>query len=213
MHILTEDQYLVEMEPVLKQIFYIEVDYDDDILFTSSIPGRRIFYVGSVYLDDSLLNAVIHAAHFLSDTGCYITILDRFPTRNRHCYISLEEMHTASLQDELNHNFGMEFWFDYVIYSAQGKWGLLSTAGKFGLLGGSHEFVEQVELAFPSLNNQVYDFLQHWKEEEIYSIEHTKYPEMLIRVKTGIPNLLQHVYGDELAMRMLQEVGLCLDDR
>ena len=107
----------------------------------------------------------------------------------------------------------MEFWFDYVIYSAQGKWGLLSTAGKFGLLGGSHEFIEQVELAFPSLNNQVYDFLQHWKEEEIYSIEHTEYPEMLMRVKTWIPNLLQHVYGDELAMRMLQKVGLCLDDR
>ena len=58
--------------------------------FTSNILDRRIFYVDSVYLNDSLLNGVIHAAHFLGDTGCYVTILDRFPTRNRHCYISIE---------------------------------------------------------------------------------------------------------------------------
>ena len=32
MHIFTEDQYHIEMIPVLKQVFDIDVEYDDDIL-------------------------------------------------------------------------------------------------------------------------------------------------------------------------------------
>jgi hypothetical protein len=217
MHILTEDQYQLEMEPILKLIFNIDADlgysdYDATILFDENIPARRIFYLEMVYLDDCLLNAVINAVcHLGGTTGCYITLLDRILKQPNHCYVPLEEMHEAFIGHKLERTLGMRFCSDYAIYSAQGNWGIVTTRGKYGLLGGSDEFIRQVEIACPALGSQVYNFLQHWKEEEIYAIEHAEHPEMLMRVETWIPDLLKHVYRENLAMQMLKEVGLCLD--
>jgi hypothetical protein len=211
MYVIDEEHYRIEMEPILKQVFSLE-DPDTDISFTDNISERRILFLNSIYLDNSLLNAIIHAAHSLEDEGCYVTLIDRISKQPNHCYIPVEEMHIALVEGELHRDLKMLFWSDYAIYSSQGRWGLLTTSGKYGLLGGSSEFIQQVELAFPALNNQVYDFLQYWKEEEIDAVKHTEHLEMLIRVKTWIPNLLKHIYGDELAMRMLQEVELCSDN-
>jgi hypothetical protein len=201
MHVLTEKQFHLEMEPILNQIFDTEAnlgysDYDATILFTDNIVARRIFYLEMVYLSDDLLNAAIHAARYLGDTnGCYITMIDRIPRQPNHCYIPLEEMDSALIGYKLERILGMRFWSDYAIYSAQGNWGIVTTAGKYGLLGGSREFIEQVELSFPALTGQVYDFLQHWKEEELYLIRHVPHPEMLMRVNKWIPDLLKHVYS------------------
>jgi hypothetical protein len=125
-----------------------------------------------------------------------LTLIDRMSNQPNHCYIPLEEMNTALIGYKFERILGMPLWSDYAIYSAQGNWGIVTTAGKYGLLGGSDKFIEQVEAAFPSLARQVYIVLRHWKEEEIYAIEHAQHPEMLMRVKTWIPDLLKHVYGD-----------------
>jgi hypothetical protein len=132
-------------------------------------------------------------------------MIDRIPRQPNHYYIPLEEMDSALIGYKLERILGMRFWSDYAIYSAQGNWGIVTTAGKYGLLGGSREFIEQVELSFPALTGQVYDFLQHWKEEELYLIRHVPHPEMLMRVNKWIPDLLKHVYGDNLAMQMFKE--------
>ncbi len=209
MHVLAEDQYNAEMEPILKQVFDLEEDYDGLIYFTDNIRSRRIFYLGMVYVDDPLLNAIIHAARSAGDcNGCYVTLINRITNQPNHCYIPLEEMYAVLMGYTMERDLGMKFWSDYAIYSAQGNWGLVTTSAQFGLLGGSHEFIKQVELAFPALSSQVYDFLQHWKEEELYAFEHAEHPEMILGIKTWIPDLLQHVYGDELAMIMLQEAQL-----
>jgi hypothetical protein len=218
MHILTEDQYQLEMEPILKKIFNTDTnlgypDYDATILFADNITVRRIFYLEMVYLDNCLLSAVINAVCYLGDTsGCYVTLIDRMSNQPNHCYIPLEEMHAALIGYKFEKILGMPLWSDYAIYSAEGNWGIATTAGKYGLLGGFDKFIEQVEIAFPSLTSQVYAFLQHWKEEETYAIEHAQHPEMLMLVKTWIPDLLKHVYGENLAMQMLKNAGMYLDE-
>jgi hypothetical protein len=191
---LTKEQYQTGAKPILKQVFAI--DDSEDVSFTQNISARRILYHNlDYYLGSALIDAVIRAAQKLNDSGCYISLLDTFTHQSSHCYIPLSEFSEAYNKGGLQHQLGMDFWSDYVIYSSQAKWGILMTSARYGLIGGSLEFIEEIEADLPDLSEQVHAFIKHWKAEETYAL--SRYGDRSIN--TWIPDLLTHVYGSAIA--------------
>ncbi len=66
-----------------------------------------------------------------------------------------------------------------------------------GLLGGTLEFGEEIRKRIPDFDKQVYGFLEYWKY----------WKEKGTRID-WLPELLTHIYGQEIAAKLLLEVGL-----
>lgn len=84
----------------------------------------------------------------------------------------------------------------HVIFSPQGKWGIILGDDRFGQLSGLPEFVQEVQKIFPEIDRQVYDFLNHIKIDY--------YPRVNI---DWLPVLLERMYGKDKAQAMLTEAG------
>lgn len=143
---------------------------------------------------------MVTAASSLGETGCYLTMLLRVPRLRpeepNHWYIPFSQISAYQQQDAL---FGNVFALENVLYSAQGKWGIMLNPEGFGLLCGSTQFMEVVGRRVPDLDQQVYQFLAYWRS----------YKTEGFRVETDwIASLLTQVYGQEVAEKMLQAAGL-----
>lgn len=86
-----------------------------------------------------------------------------------------------------------------VLYSPQGKWGIMMADEGYGLLGGCAKFMEEIYKFVPDLDQQTHLFL-----EQIRYIR-DNYP---VHTLGWVPGLLRHLYGEEVAERMLRETGL-----
>lgn len=207
MHILTEAQYKLEAEATFEQVFTFNNKYIDElILFTEQIPVRKVIYVEDLEMELYLVDALVLAVNQLDEGGCYINLIDKIENQPNYCYIPISEFREAYLEGGLQRELSMNFWSDYVIHSSQGKWGIVVTSTKFGLLGGCPKFVEKICEACPLLDRQVYDFLKYWKVNEIDCARSQGYEAT--SNKTWIPCLLTHAYGNEVAQRMLYETDL-----
>jgi hypothetical protein len=207
MHTLTEAQYKIEAEAIFEQVFNLNNEcFDELILFTEQIPARKVIYIEDLELESTLVDALVSSINQLDDPGCYINLIDKLTKQPNYCYISISEFQKAYLEGGLQHHLGINFWSDYVVHSSQGKWGIVVTSAKFGLLGGCSEFIEKICEICPSLDRQVYDFLEYWKINEI-DYAHSQGYETISN-RTWITYLLTHVYGNEVAQRMLYETDL-----
>jgi hypothetical protein len=95
-------------------------------------------------------------------------------------------------------NINFNFWINYVIYLPQGKWELMRSHEDRALLSGSSEFINKVREFVPNLDEQVELFLQ--KFQFISSMTGRKFD--------WLPKLLNHIYGEETAEKLLKEAGL-----
>lgn len=206
MHILTEAQYQVEAEPVFRQIFATDNPSADEGIFTPNIAIRRILHPCYGDVEPQLLmDAIIAAAANLGDAGCYILVAGLVFNKPRHCYISISEFSAPRIDPETR--LGINLSSDYFIYSACGKWGVALSSAHYGLLGGSPEFIEGVRAGFPELDEQVYEFLQYWKDERDDALRRCR-PDYISPIGNWLPGLLIHVYGAEKAEKLLQETEL-----
>ncbi len=200
MHTLTEAQYKIEAEAIFEQVFALNHEHEL-VLFTEQISARKVIYVDDLEMGATLVDALVAAVKQLDDPGCYINLLDKITKQPSYCYIPISEFREAYLEGELQHRLKIDFWSDYVIHSSQGKWGIVITSTKFGLLGGCPEFIKKICEACPLLDGQVYSFLRYWKINEIDYARSQGYETNSNR--TWIPCLLTHTYGDEVAKKML----------
>jgi len=197
MRVLTEDEFKVEAEPALRQIFLRDNPFEP--AFSPDVPGKRILF-GLEYdlkyiVRPPLIDAVVSAASSTGDMGCYFTKLWR-TTGSNHWYLPFSEI---SAYKEGNEEFQFVFLSENVLYSPQGKWGLMTSHEYHGLLGGTQEFIDEVHRLVPDLDEQVYGFLENWQHHKIHSRG----------AKTDwLPGLLTQIYGQETAKKMLQEAGL-----
>jgi hypothetical protein len=205
MHILTEAQWKIEAETIFEQVFALNNEHEL-ILFTERISARKVLYVEELEMEPTLVDALVLAANQSGDPGCYINLLDKITKQPNYCYIPISEFREAYLEGELQHHLEIDFWSDYVIHSSQGKWGIVVTSMKFGLLGGCSEFVEKICEACPLLAEQVYNFLRYWKINEIDYARSQGYETNSNR--TWIPCLLTHAYGNVVAKKMLYQTDL-----
>lgn len=94
----------------------------------------------------------------------------------------------------------MDIISENIIYSDTGRWGIMLSHECNGLLGGTPEFIEEVQAAIPDLDLQVYGFLKR--------LQGFKSDRPLSVTLDWLPGLLSHVYGSEIAEKLLQETGL-----
>jgi hypothetical protein len=206
MHILTEDEFHLEAEPFLRKIFVHDNPFKEP--FSSQVIGRTIIYPCDGENDLLLIDPLISAAINLGDTGCYISLISTGCPEDgpAHCYIPLSEFlegYSGTEEDRLiGPRLGINpYTSDSVIYSAQGKWGLMKSHERFGLLGGSLEFIEEIRVAVPDLDNQVYGFFERLR---LLLVDCDVNPPDITRNK-WLPTLLTHVYGSQVAENLLLE--------
>ena len=209
MYILTEAEFNSKALPALRQVFVNEDAFDQP--FSPNVDVRKIVYPCCQNIEPPLINALIDTASRLGDTGCYIFDLWSGENDTRHYYISFSEFYTAYLgiknsdevkPDELSKcQINMSLGLENILYSPNGKWGIMISHERHGMLGGSTEFIEGISQVIPNLDTQVYDFI----EERLRNSETGKFSTVVLR---WLPGLLRHVYGQATAEKILQEIGV-----
>lgn len=212
MRILTEMEYQQEAQPVFQQIFLRGSMMQP---FSPSITERVIIYRCELYFDPLLTQGLFAGATRVGDVGCYYTQLWRTQGKSNDAYIPLSELceifgvssdhpwfSSPDLEVDLSH-LDLEKYINIVgenaLYSATGQWGITSSHERFGALGGSPEFMEEVRRFVPNLDRQVYDFLRNYQVSKAEGM----------RLTLGwLPGFLSHIYGQKAAEQILQEAGL-----
>ncbi len=204
MRTLTEDEFKSEAEPALRRVFASDTPFDQQP-FASNVPVRRVVF-GLEYdlkyiVRSPLIDAVVSAASNIGDKGCYFTVLWRMNKEANgefnHWYIPFSEISVYKRCDGKVFNFA--FNSENVLYSPQGKWGIMTSHEYHGLLGGSQDFMDEVRRQIPDIDEQVNDFLKLWQHYKIHSPG---------AETNWIAGLLTQIYGHETAKEMLLEVGL-----
>jgi hypothetical protein len=200
MKILNELEYQIQAESILRQVFTNDDPTENP--FSVNIPERLIVSPWD-YMETKLIEAVIIAASNSGDRNCYLTNLGRYEGEANHYYISLAELHDKSAL--LSHVTGANqvildifYWRDYIIYSDRGLWGIMISHEDFAVIGGSSEFIYKLHELVPDLDRQVYPFLEKFKSLNV----------MLHRDFDWIPKLLTHIYGQDKAKQLLEEMEL-----
>jgi hypothetical protein len=204
MYLLTQTEFNLEAEPVLRKIFVNDDAFNEP--FSSNVSARRIVYPCCQYIEPPLIDAIVAAASKLGDTGCYLYDLWAGKDRPSYCYIPFSKFFEAYLgagnSDEfIGRKLGISLNLENVLYSPSGKWGIMISHERHGLLGGSVEFIEEISQAIPDLNRQVYDFI----EERLRREGKRPFSPVVLR---WLPGLLIHVYGQTTAEQIMQEVGI-----
>ena len=206
MHLLTEAQYQAEAEHAFRRIFATDNPSASEEVFTPNIVSRRILHPCYGDVEPQLLmDAIMAAAASLGDAGCYIFVAGLVFNKPRHGYISISEFSIPRIDPETR--LGLDLSSDFFIYSHRGKWGVALSSAHYGLLGGSPEFIEVVRAVFPELDEQVYEFLQYWREEKDDALRRGR-PDYISPLGNWLPQLLTHVYGAEEAEKLLRSAGL-----
>ncbi len=197
MRVLTEAEFEAEAEPILRQVFSTDDPFGQP--FTPTIPARRIIHEYFYQIESPLLEAIVAAALSIGDSGFYFSRLCRPKDETEepsHWYIAFEEISTYVTGE--GEGLGTALILENALYSPQGKWGAIMSHEHHGLLGGSEEFMAEVRRLVPNLDLQVFGFFKHWQ-----------YWKTQPHIKADwMPELLTHIYGQELAEIMLKVTSL-----
>jgi len=202
MRVLTEADYYQEAEPILRQVFIQDNPIEE--VFASGIEERKIIYRYKYEIDSTLAEALIDAASRIGDRGCYLSLLWKTSRPNyvNHCYIPFSEFWSTYINKE-NESYSRIRFFsvsENVLYSPQGKWGIMFSHEGYALLGGISGFMEKISNLLPNLDSQVYQFLEY--------LQYCQANYYGTQLSWWLPRLLSHVYGPEMAQRILNETGL-----
>jgi hypothetical protein len=203
MFVLTRQEYHQRAEPELRKIFLGTNSHLP--LFGSNVEDVKILYE---YLppDTQIINAIIQSASALGDTGLYISITNQRifidetkPPEPWHWWVPFDEIPIyLSGNTDL---FGSAYLLENVIYSPQGKWGLMYSFEKYGILAGTKDFIEHFSGNFPSIDRQILQYLDLFREcINVDGLEKTNL--------TWLGSFLKKVYGTDAARALLQESQL-----
>lgn len=208
MYALSEEQYQLEAEPILRKIFVNDNPFCQP--FSDNMPSRIIVYPCAGDITEAMpVEAFVAAALKNGDIGCYISLCNGSATYDRpnHCYVPLTDFVEAYAGPCESKLIGIQlpgmnaYGLNSIIYSASGKWGMMLSDEKFGLLGGEPEFIEDIRAAFPDLDRQVYGFLGRLR----FLLKGTEIVPPDVTRNKWLRPLLIHVYGEEKANQILLE--------
>lgn len=201
MHTLSQTEFRLEAEPALRQVFVNNDAFDEP--FSPNVVARRIVYPCFQYIAPPLIDAIVVAASNVGDAGCYI--YDLWAVERQHYYISFSEFpETYSRRPSgiaNTNNLGMNLELENILYSPTGKWGIMISHERHGILGGTVDFMQCIQQAIPDLDRQIYNFI----EERLRLPETGKFGPTVLRL---LPQMLLHVYGQTAAEKILQEIGV-----
>ena len=210
MQIITHSEFTNKLEPILRQVFV------DDDAFTAPlnerVEARAIVYPssGSYWIEPPLTDALITAASNQGDRGCYISLLWRPQNEPRHWYIPFDEFIEVYVEESEKY---AEYQFsqqadlcESVIYSPQGKWGIILSHENHGVIGGTAQFIEDIRSIVPFFDRQVYAFLEYFRYCKNTS------PIGVVTID-WLPGLLTNVYGQEMAEQILTQASLVEEEK
>jgi len=197
--VLPEEEFQAKAEPALSRIFISDDPFYPQ-LFAEDVSARSLIYGYFYHIEPPLLDAVITAASALGDRGCYLTLLGRAPELRPevpcHWYIPFSKISAYREGDEV---FGYALILQNVLYSPQGKWGLMMLTDGLGVLGSCSEFIEALRSQLPDLERQVYGFLEDYQSLKASGLE---------GMSDKLSALLKQIYGSDTATKMLREYDL-----
>jgi hypothetical protein len=206
MHPLTEPQFRQEAEPMLRKVFVNDNQFGQP--FAPNVLGRIIIYPCNGYIESPLIDAIVATAQKFGDTGCYISLLPtKYPYGHNNCYVPLPEFlsfYAGTAEEDIQKRLSLDmdvYSLDLVIYSSSGKWGVMTSHERHGLLGGSKEFISEIRADVPNLDQQVYGFLERLR---LLLVATGRNPPD-VTVNKGLSGLLAHVYGQQEGKRILQQ--------
>jgi hypothetical protein len=197
MRILSEEEFQAEAASPLHEIFACEDPFGQP--FAVGVRERRLLYPIGLTLTNlvfPLLEAIIAAAQEVGDRGFYLSVIERPAPQNQdvpyHWYFHFSELNEY---DSLNYAFVLE----HVLYSPDGRWGIMLSHEQHALLGGSSAFVDSMCKIIPGFDDlkQVLTFLSDWKY----------YATGRGADVSWIPGLLTQVYGAQTAQQLLAEAS------
>jgi hypothetical protein len=197
---LTEHEFCIESQPALRKVFL-----NDDprrIKFGSSVESK-IFVYEYWPPSISLTNAIIDTVLQFEEEGFYFSNLIRneegIGCDTHHWWIPFSDksIYFSENTDIFHHVYQME----NVLYSPNGSWGLMSSFERFGILAGSKNIVEGVYRKFPSMTNQIFDFLNYVKDTKAV------YGNQNVDISWLFP-LLVEIYDVDTASQMFKDLEI-----
>lgn len=144
MYSLDDIEFKAKVEPILRKVFVVDNPFGEP--FSSDIINRKIIYPIYNYPEQNLLEALIKAASIEGDKSCYLSTFWQSKGQPNHCHILFSELVdgfvSPSLGKGIEEKLNMCIIPDYVIFSEQGRWGLLVSDEHHGMLGGSSKFIQ-----------------------------------------------------------------------
>ena len=209
MRFLTKQEFKEEAESRLKQVFQNYNDLINECFFRPEITDRTIIYPCYGSFELLTLDTIINAAMNLGDKGCYLwnfwTITG---VECEHCFVYLSELKRLYFYEFIPEKLTEKFlkfrarfnsnFTDGCIYSETGKWGIWKCHEGFGILGGPQEFLAEIRQKIPDIDSQVYGLLWEFNNSGCLSPNSA--------VLSWLPGLLNHVYGSEVAERILEDI-------
>lgn len=165
MRFLSEQEYLQEAEPMLRQLFIHDDPYG--AIFAPEVKEKRIMW--GTYAEDfdaPLSDGIIKAAIAMGDKGFYHTAIWLSETEARHYYMSFAEFeHWQNISDEDWKQIASFPWLENVVYSPSGQWGIMFSHEHYALIAGTNETMQAIQKAIPNLDfeSQIHDFIKHWQ--------------------------------------------------
>jgi len=198
MRALTEAEYLTIASVAFSKIFRSEDPFDEP--FQDEIEERELLW--PVYYDltdgdpgDKLLTAIIDAARTIGDSEVFFSVLERPPAseQNRpyHWVIPLMELPTYR---QLSYPLVLE----NTLYSPKGLWGIMVSQEEHALVGGTRPFMTAFRSKYPRVKTGVESFIELLKERKEQFNFDTRW----------VCKLLAHIYGAEVARKLLAGTGL-----
>jgi hypothetical protein len=202
LRIIDSFEYFEKALPALRQVFAKDDYYD--LPFVESTPARAIVFGYKYVIEPPMTDAVAIAAEKVGDEGCYLSLVERSTEGPNDWYIPLAELTTTFPEGGGAPNpdgFGTDYAFvlHNVLYSPQGKWGVMLSRFHFGFLGGTQEFVDEIRKNVPGFDKQVRAWIKHSYLEEIYIERNRNFDE------DGMLKILTHVYSVNVAKQILRE--------
>jgi hypothetical protein len=164
---LTPEQFASEAEPAFRKVFKTLKLRDTRLkeeIFQDNIDVGLVLECDAFYLFAGQFAAVSEAARAVGDDHLLYTILYTRPPADltwRLPPIGYEEYYLA--EDRVDRLEPIGIPLERVLYSPQGKWGVMSY-DPFSIVGGTAEFVECVKREYRHWQSDLYEFVKSMRE-------------------------------------------------
>lgn len=191
--LMTNAEYAQEAKSALLKLCGTELPDPYLEPFPAKVESSLI--VGGCYPDDELMKSIVKVGTKLGEGGFFMSANYKnsseqaFPS---HWYITFDEILNYQ---KITHPHAIQ----YVFYSTHGLWGIVSSDDTHSVFGGTTSFVKEVTQSTPEIENDVLDFIDHWKRTK------KDYPEK-VNV-SWMEILLKNVYGEQEAEQFLTKMS------
>lgn len=187
-----------EVKPLIEALFENESPFSPNP-FSEKVEEKRILFDwGFKYsVEEPLLPAMIEAAKHVGDSGFYLR--GHLPQEEDAVawYVPFSDIEPYTQRQHSPLRSATSF--EQTLISPNGQWGIITSHETHMLLGGTKKFIKKLEELSPGINNQVFQFIEHWQEVKNSGGTSTA---------SWLPELMKQVYGEEDTARMLHEAGL-----